>query len=172
MPVSATRQGKAIRGRRGDLVTLEQRFHLTGTTAQRVSEVLLTSPLVGDDSIFGRRPGTERKAGDRERRLEGFSPAPTFRFDVHLRLVEPDVFVVRFSQPERSSPYLAGDAVWKVSDEGSGTLFQELINTEDAMRHADQPLDGDGASLRRWLFFRVGHEQVMSGALEGIARLA
>jgi hypothetical protein len=150
---------------------LEQKFLFTGAQAAAVADVLLSAPLVGDDSVFGNRPGVEVETSDTSRSMRGFSPAPGFRFDVELTHRGEGGFVVRFSQPARRVPYLAGDLLWTISDEADGAVFDEQINTERALQSVDVPLGGDRPSLRRWLFFRVGHKQVMLGATKSIAAI-
>ena len=150
---------------------LEQRFLFAGVEAATVADVLLTAPLVGDSSVFGNRPGDEEERTDTSRVLGGFSPAPGFRFDVELSSEDASIFVVRFSQPARRVPYLEGDVLWTVVDDTDGALFNEQINTELALQSVSMPLGGDRPSLRRWLFFRVGHKQVMRGATRNIAAI-
>lgn len=178
------RRTRRERGDREGETTLGRTFVFSdGITASAVAEALRTAPLVGDGSIFGGRLGSEVALGDRghaTRDLCGFSQAPGFRFDVDL--AEPSgecggtdrdvpVLVASFSQPDRATPYLAGDAVWFVSDGLEGARLDEEINTERAAV-GPQPLAGARPSLRRWLFFRVGHAKVMAEVAERIARLA
>ena len=99
----------------GGLTTLVQHFRFEGASASEVAGVLATAPLVGPDSVFGDRPGSDGGPGS-ARRLTGFSPVPGFRFDVHMVELEPGVLRVRFSQPERAAPYLDGDLLWSVVD--------------------------------------------------------
>jgi len=156
------------------LTTLEQRFRFEGAglTAKGVAEVLLIAPLTGNASVFGERPGEEGSRSDSSRALSGFSPAPGFRFDVDLVQLSPTVFLVRFSQPDRAVPYLQGEFVWSIDDHGDGSVvFDEQINTAQAMEVASQPLNGLRPSLRRWLFFLAGHAQVMKRATNNIAGL-
>lgn len=164
---------KHLLGRRQGLTTLEQRFRFggEGANAAAVASVLLTAPLIGGDSVFGERPGEEGPRTDSSRTLGGFSPAPGFRFDVTLAQQEMGVFLVRFSQPDRKVPYLQGEVVWIIADEGDGAAFDEQINTESAFQVANEPLRGPGPSLRRWLFFQVGHKNVMNRATNRIAVL-
>ena len=68
-------------------------------------------------------------------------------------------------------PYLQGSFVWAVSDAGDGAVFDEQINTERALQVAAEPLTGPRPSLRRWLFFRAGHKQVMAKATANLATL-
>ena len=152
--------------------TLEQRFQFSGpgADAEGVTEVLLTAPLTGDNSVFGNRPGEETEATDRTRTLRGFSPAPGFRFDVTITQAN-EKFLVRFSQPERAGPYLDGDLLWTVLENPEGAVLDEQINTQRALEAGAGPLGGSGRSLRRWLFFRIGHKQVMTGATGNIAAL-
>ncbi len=152
--------------------TLEQRFRFggDGVDADAIAEVLLTAPLIGEDSVFGSRPGEEGSRTDRSRSLRGFSPAPGFRFDVDLTQREGG-FLVRFSQADRTVPYLQGDLLWIISDEAEGAVLDEQINTERALEAVAEPLGGPRRSLRRWLFFRLGHKQVMRGAAGNIAAL-
>ncbi len=162
-----------VLGSRQGLTTLEQRFRFAGdgANAAAIAGVLLTAPLTGGDSVFGDRPGEEGPRTDVSRTLRGFSPAPGFRFDVDLAQPDEGVFLVRFSQPDRNVPYLQGDLVWTVSDEGDSAVLDEQINTERAFRVAGEPLSGPRPSLRRWLFFRAGHKHVMSRATNNIAGL-
>jgi hypothetical protein len=139
--------------------------------AGALAGVLLTAPLTGNDSIFGNRPGSEVDRTERSRRLREFSPAPGFRFDVDLMQGEDGEFIVSFSQPDRRTPYLQGDVLWSMSDEADGAVFDEQINTGRALQTVDQPLSGPRPSARRWLFFRVGHKQVMDTATGNIATL-
>ena len=170
-------------GRRGGDTTLVQTFRFGGgVTSAAIAGVLRGAPLVGPDSIFGERPGSEEhvdatsgSTSGSSRRLSGFSPVPGFRFDVELSEPEPGVFMASFSQDDRRTPYLAGDAVWFVNDgpDGRGdAVFEEEINTERAAGVGARPLTGPKPSLRRWLFFRLGHAKVMSGATSQMARLA
>jgi hypothetical protein len=165
------RRTRHVLAKRDAYDTLEQRFRFEaeGATAAAIIGVLLTAPLLGEASVFGSRPGTEGDRTDDARTLKGFSPAPGFRFDVDLTHEGEGTFIVRFSQPDRAVPYLEGGFVWTVGDGPSGAVFDEQINTEQAMEMVDTPLGGDRASLRRWLFFRVGHQQVMRGATRNIA---
>ncbi len=150
---------------------LQQKFLFAGVEAAAVADVLLTAPLVGDGSVFGNRPGAEQDRTATSRALRGFSPAPGFRFDVDLASRGEGVFVVRFSQPGRSVPYLEGDLLWTITDEAGGAVFDEQINSDRALRSVSMPLAGTRPSLRRWIFFRVGHKQVMAGATKNIAAI-
>lgn len=184
---TGVRRTRHDRGRRGDETSLAQTFEFPdGITASAISDVLRSAPLVGADSVFGERPGDEHgrdgphdsptrsSSTPSSRRLSGFSPAPGFTFDVDLAEREPDVFVVSFSQPDRATPYLAGDAVWIVADgpASARACLDEEINTERAGSFGADPLTGSRPSLRRWLFFRIGHAQVMRDATTRIASLA
>ncbi len=164
------------RGRHAGEATLAQTFVFPrGVTAAAIGEVLRSASLVGADSIFGDRPGEEVPAEAGTRHLHGFSPVPGFRFDVEVTEREPGVLVASFAQPDRRTPYLQGDAMWLLSDgaaEGAGAVFEEEINTGRARVAKATPLSGPRPSLRRWLFFRVGHAQVMRDAANRIARLA
>lgn len=152
--------------------TLEQRYQFEGdgADAEAITDVLLTAPLTGENSVFGARPGQEGSGADRSRNLRGFSPAPGFRFDVDLT-TGASGFVVRFSQPDLNVPYLQGDLLWIIGDNAGGAMLDEQINTERALQDVSEPLGGSRASLRRWLFFRVGHKQVMQRATRNIAAL-
>ncbi len=169
---TVVRRAAYVRSRRQGRDTLEQRFRFEGdgADADAIAEVLLTAPLIGEGSVFGGRPGEEGRRTDRSRSLHGFSPAPGFRFDVDLAR-RKGVFHVRFSQPDRTVPYLQGDLLWTISDGADGAVLDEQINTERALEAVAEPLGGPGRSLRRWLFFRLGHKQVMSGAAGNIALL-
>lgn len=159
-------------GRDGDETALAQRFLFEGTvTAEAIGEVLRSSPLVGPDSVFGARSGEEVGSDTATRSLRGFSPAPGFTFDVELTERDGLVFIASFSQPGRRTPFLQGDAVWLLSDAANGAVFEEEINTDRAREHGAAPLTGPRPSLRRWLFFRVGHARVMRDATTRIARL-
>lgn len=158
-------------GKRDGYTTLEQRFRFDGVDATAVTSVLMTAPLVGADSIFGNRPGTEVTHTAQRRSLQGFSPAPAFRFNVDMELRNQSEFVVRFTQPLRRVPYLQGSFLWTVTDEGDGAVFDEQMNTARALAVSSEPLGGPRPSLRRWLFFRAGHKQVMANATGNIASL-
>jgi len=156
------------------LTTLEQRFRFggEGATAAAIADVLLAAPLTGGESVFGDRPGEPGPRTNSSRTLRGFSPAPGFRFDVDLTHRDAGVFVVRFSQPGRNVPYLHGELVWTVYDDDNGNaVFDEQINTAEALELVGEPLSGPRPSLRRWLFFRVGHKQVMTRATNNMAAL-
>lgn len=153
------------------LTTLEQEFRFADADAAGISAVLRTSPLVGSASIFGDRPGVEGPRTDTTRELLGFSPAPGFRFDVAMTERDEGVLLLRFSQPDRSVPYLQGDFLWTVTDTRGGAVLAEDINTDRALEIGEAPLDGPKPSLRRWLFFRLGHGQVMRRATHNIAEL-
>jgi hypothetical protein len=152
--------------------SLEQRFEFAGdgVNAGAIADVLLTAPLIGENSVFGSRSGRERGHTNRSRSVRGFSPAPGFRFDVDLTRRD-EGFRVRFSQPDLDVPYLQGDLLWVISDEPEGAVLDEQINTGLALQAVSEPLGGPGRSLRRYLFFRVGHKQVMRGASRNIAAL-
>lgn len=152
--------------------TLHQRFRFQGpgVSAAAIADVLATEPMVGERSIFGTRPGREVSGPGRTRGVRGFSPAPGFRFDVDVTEQDGSL-VLRFSQPDRREPYLEGEALWTISDDADGAVLDEQINTERALEVVTQPLDGPRRSLRRWLFFRLGHRRVMAGAMDNIAAL-
>ena len=160
-----------VLAKRQELTTLEQRFRFDAMDASAIVELLLTAPLVGSESIFGDRPGDEGPRTQSTRTLRRFSPAPGFRFDVDLERRDPGVFRVRFSQPDRDTPYLAGEFSWTITNHDGAAMFDEQINTEHAFRVAREPLTGPRPSLRRWLFFRAGHVQVMRLATGNIASL-
>ena len=159
------------RGRHDGRTSLIQEFQFTGVTADAIADVLMSAPLLGPGSIFGERPGEEVAAKDNARGMRGFSPVAGFRFDVDMTRRDRHLFVVRFSQPGRRNAYLNGDAVWSLIDADDGSLFDEQINTPAASRVGATPLSGSRPSLRRWLFFRVGHRQVMTGSTRNIASL-
>ena len=152
--------------------TLVQRFQFNGPSADAdaIRDILLTAPLIGDNSVFGNCAGEETNATDRARTVRGFSPAPGFRFDVDITQTEGK-FLVRFSQPERNMPYLQGDLLWTIHDDSTGAVLDEQINTQQASEAGAEPLGGPQLSFRRWLFFRIGHKQVMTGASRNIAAL-
>jgi hypothetical protein len=162
-----------VLGAHGRLTTLEQqyRFEGHGATAAAIAGVLLASPLIGSESVFGKRPGAAGPRSDSSRTLRGFSPAPGFHFDVDLAQHDEGVFRVRFSQPDRDVPYLQGELSWTVVDDRDGAVLDEQINTKQAFEVASEPLTGPRPSLRRWLFFRAGHKLVMSRATRNIARI-
>jgi hypothetical protein len=172
MPISVARTAYT-HSRHGDRDTLEQRFEFSGgeASAGAITDVLLTAPLTGAGSVFGNRSGTEREGTERSRSLRGFSPVPGFKFDVDLSFQGEGVFAVRFTQPDRNVPYLQGDVMWTVADRPGGATFDEQVNTEAALEVVSEPLGGSSPSLRRWLFFRVGHKAVMAGAARNIAEL-
>ena len=64
----------------------------------------------------------------------------------------------------------AGDLVWTITDGSDGVVFDEQINTDQALEWGE-PLGGPRPSLRRWLFFRAGHKQVMTKAVANLAGL-
>lgn len=162
------------RGRRQGRDTLVQRFVFEGdgVRAASITDVLLAAPLTGEGSVFGSRPGSEVDRVDGSRILRGFSPAPGFRFDVELSQRGGDELLVRFTQPDRNVPYLQGDLIWTLRDEPEGAVLEEQINTDRALEVVSDPLGGPRPSLRRWLFFRMGHKQVMARATSNIAALA
>ena len=162
-----------VLGSRAGLTTLTQQFRFRGdgATAEAIAGVLTTAPLTGSASIFGDRPGEEGPSIGTSRTVRGFSPAPGFRFDVDLAPRGEGTFVVRFSQPDRTVPYLQGSLVWTLTNAEDGAVLNEQINTEWAVQVAGEPLRGSRPSLRRWLFFRAGHKRVMSRATTNIALL-
>lgn len=164
------RRVASAHGRHHGRPTLEQRFLFEGAGVAALEGLLLSAPLTGDGSIFGRRPGDE-EAREGGRRLRGFSPAPGFRFDVDLTPREEGLFVVRFTQPDRRAPYLQGEFTWTFRDVPNGAVLDEQINTGAALAEVSEPLGGARPSLRRWLFFRMGHRQVMQGATKNLAAL-
>ncbi len=161
------------RGHDRGLATLEQRFAFAGpaASADAIERVLLTAPLTGPGSIFGERPGTERVGDLPVRSVRDFVPAPAFRFDVELERLDTHVILVRFSQPDRRRPYLRGELVWTVADNADGATLDEQINTTGCRERGVEPLGGVRPSLRRWLFFRVGHRRVMDTAMANVAAL-
>lgn len=172
MVVNVKRLGPPVVGHRAGVHTLEQRWLFEGIDAATLGDILWTKPLLGEGSIFGERTGASAEERDDTRQVRSFSPVPGFRFDVIMRRADPKTLVVRFAQPDRATPYLAGEFVWFLSDVEGGALFEEQINTEAAMKLAAEPLSGARTSLRRWLFFRVGHARVMDETLRNIAALA
>jgi len=160
-------------GRNRGLTTLQQRFEFRGggVDASALADVLMTAPLTREGSIFGDRPGVEGTGSEGSRSMAGFSPAPGFRFDVDLSRTGEASFVVRFSQPARRVPYLQGELLWNFLDDGTGAMFDEQINTSPAEEQGADPLWGRRPSLRRWLFFRLGHKQVMAKAAKNIATI-
>lgn len=133
--------------------------------------------MFGADSLFGGARHTRTSDEEGARVVEGFSPVPGFVFDFEVRRAEGDesAFVVRFEQPQRRTPYLAGGFVWWIEPVGEDggedrCRLREEINTPAALALAPA-LGGPRPSLRRWLFFRVGHGQVMQSLTQGLARL-
>jgi len=172
MTIEVQRAASPQTAQRDGLYTLSQSFRFSGLSSHDVATTILTKALVGEGSLFGNRPGTEVAAPEGERHLRNFSPAPGFRFDVHLRQAEAALLVVRFSQPSLDTPFLSGEFLWTFENERQGSLFSEEINTQPALDHVHHPLSGRRPSMRRWLFFRVGHPQVMNRLALNIARLA
>ncbi len=172
MAISVSRTKHSL-GRHAGRATLEQsfRFDGPGVGAAAIRDILLQAPLIGSNSVFGDRPGNEKPATASQRTVRGFSPAPGFLFDVEMTERAQGVVVVTFSQPGRTVQYLEGDLLWTVSDAEDGAVFHEQINTGAALDEGLQPLGGAKPSVRRWLFFRVGHKQVMLGAAKNIASL-
>lgn len=64
-----------------------------------------------------------------------------------------------------------GDLLWTISTHGETSALHEQINTEQALETVAEPLGGARRSVRRWLFFRIGHRQVMLRATRNIAAL-
>lgn len=162
--------------RRGGLIVYTQKFRFPGTSAIVVADTLRTGALIGAESIFGERPGARVEDAPATahspagRVIRDFSPAPGFRFDVTLRAVEPLLFTATFGQPERRVPYLSGSLLWLFEDADDGAILREDINTERALAHGPA-LTGARASLRRWLFFKVGHAKLMDLAVANLGRL-
>ncbi|MDH3682133.1 MAG: hypothetical protein OEV40_19540 [Acidimicrobiia bacterium] len=145
---------------------LAQTFRFPGATEKQLAHVLATAPLVGAASIFGKRTVAATTTEADVRKAIGFEPAPMplLRFDVEMRQQVADsgtLVIVEISQPGRRRPYLAGQFVWQLTDDADAAVLQEEINTPTALAIVSRPLDGSGPSLRRWLFFVVGHERVM-----------
>lgn len=145
---------------------LAQTFLFPGASAERLAQVLASAPLVGERSIFGPRNVSSTSSDDGVRRAVGFEPAPfaLMRFDVELRQRDHErgtLVLVEISQPQRRRPYLAGQFTWLLTDSTDAAVLQEEINTPAALEIVSRPLDGSRPSLRRWLFFAVGHRQVM-----------
>lgn len=172
MTIKVQRAAAPRIARHGGLYTLSQSFRFSGLNSHDIATTILTKLLVGEESLLGNRPGTEVAAPEGERHLRDFSPTPGFRFDVHLRHADASLFVVQFSQPSLDTPYLSGELIWTLEDESQGSLFSEEINTPRTLDHLHHPLSGRRHSIRRWLFFRVGHPQVMNRLAINIARLA
>lgn len=158
-------------GHRDGRPTLEQRFRFEGATLERLEAALWSVPMLGPDSVFGKRPGARSHDEDGRRTVHDFSPVPGFRFDVELQHRDAHLCVVRFAQPDRTVPFLAGELVWLLSGDDSGAWLDEEINTPRAQEHGAEPLTGPRPSLRRWLFFRVGHAKVMDLAMGNLGRL-
>ncbi len=170
--VTVERTGKQAGSTAAGLQTLTQRFLFDGVSADRLAELLWTCPLVGDRAVFAGKSCRSTQDREDSRQLMGFVPAPGFSFDVAMRRVAPTSFVVRFSQPAEATPYLAGDVLWRFLDEDGGAVFDEQINTAVALEHVDEPLSGAKPSLRRWMFFKVGHAAIMGEMAKNLAALA
>ena len=166
-----------MRHRANGLVVYQQQFRFPGRTADELASALTTAPLIGASSVFGERsgatvvdlPGTDE--APLTRTVHNFPPAPGFRFDVTICPVEDRLFTVTFAQPDRTSPYLSGVLLWLLEDSDGGALLTEDINTERSLEFGP-PVTGTGFSVRRWLFFTVGHKKVMDLAMDNLARLA
>ena len=158
-------------GRDRGLVTLQQCYRFAAIPAARLAETLWTAPLIGAGSLFGAQPNAHVEDGPNERVVHDFAPAPGFRFDVAMRRPEPLVFIVALTQPRRPAPYLDGELLWQMADDPAGALFAEHINTAQAQAAGARALAGAARSLRRWLFFRVGHPQVMRQLMDRMATL-
>jgi hypothetical protein len=169
---TARRIGPPKLGERKGLTTLEQRFVFEGVTVPRLAQVIWSKPLVGDGAIFGNmaREGQDTPRG---RLARDFRPAATFCFDVRIRKESEEMFIINFSQPDRETPYLDGDALWLIyeSPTGEGTVLVEHINDRVALEKRAAPLQGAKPSLRRWLFFKFGHASAMDAITNRIARL-
>ena len=158
--------------------TLSQSFRFPGATADELAHVLAEAPLVGEASILGNRVAKSTASEGGVRLVSGFQPAPgpLLRFDVEMRQVRTETgaqVVLEFSQPHRRRPYLAGQFVWLLSNaaDGRAAVLQEEINTPTALAIVDRPLHGHRPSLRRYLFFAVGHKRVMRDVEANIAAL-
>lgn len=94
-----------------------------------------------------------------------------FRFDVTVEHGRSErEILITFSQPEEPR-YLVGQALWVLRDDPSGAVLEEEINTARALEAGASPLSGPRPSLRRWMFFRVGHKAVMEEIVRNIASL-
>ena len=154
---------------------LVQTFRFAAATGEEIARVLAESPLLGEGGIFGRRSGLATGSGH-TREIVGFEPLPfpLIRFDVAMkqrRLDDGVQVLVEFSQPRRGRPYLEGQFVWLLRDEGDEAVLQEEINTPAALAIVDRPLHGQGRSLRRRLFFAGGHERLMGEVAANLQRL-
>lgn len=155
---------------------LAQTFRFPGTTARRLAHVLATAPLVGVGSILGPRAAQSTSSKGNMRRAVGFEPAPIplLRFDVEMHQQETSsgtMVLLEFTQPQRRRPYLAGQFVWLLDDEPNAAILQEEINTHVALEIVNRPLHGSTMSLRRWLFFKGGHQRLMADVAGNIAAL-
>ena len=110
--------------------------------------------------------------------MTGFEPVPLplLRFDVEMRQQQTETgveVIVEFSQPDLSQPYLAGQFVWLLSktDDGTGAVLQEEINTSTALGIVARPLQRDRFSFRRVLFFVGGHKRLMKDVASNIRGL-
>lgn len=181
--MTTVKRTHSVVGTRDTLTTLEQRFRFEGRgiTARGFADLLLAAPLVGPGSVFGNKKGQEDKDARTEklRILRGFSPAPFFTFDLKIQRIDDSVkgsptFLVRFSQPDAFVPCVLGGCIWIFRDEGvraGVVVLDEQINTEKAAEVGAEPLTGESFSLRRALFFRIGHPKVMVQVTENLAAL-
>ena len=93
-------------------------FEFTNTSAASLAHILSTHPLVGSPTaIFGHHP--EATAPDGVRAIKDFCPAADFRFDINVTRPEGTAkmrggmdcefaFLVEFTQPWNTDPYLEG----------------------------------------------------------------
>lgn len=156
---------------------LTQTFRFPDTTASQLAHVMATAPLVGDNSIFGNRTVESTTTDDEVRRAIGFEPAPIplLRFDVEIRQKSTDkgtLILFELKQPKRRQPYLAGQFIWQLEDEGSAAVLHEHINTPTALALVDRPVHGSPLSFRRWLFFNGGHERLTNDVVARLRDLA
>ncbi len=156
---------------------LAQTFRFPGASAEQLTHVLATAPLIGDESIFGNRTVKSTSTDRDVRRAVGFEPAPIplLRFDVAIRQQESDtgtLVILEFTQPHRRRPYLAGQFVWQLHDGHQATaVLQEDINTPTALGIVNRQLHGSPLSFRRWVFFTGGHHRLMKEVADNLRSL-
>jgi len=76
MTIKVQRAAAPRIARHGGLYTLSQSFRFSGLNSHDIATTILTKLLVGEESLFGNRPGTEVAAPEGERHLRDFSPTP------------------------------------------------------------------------------------------------
>lgn len=155
---------------------LAQTFRFPGSTTSQLANLLATAPLVGPESIFGPRTVESSSTKDNVRYAVGFEPAPIplLRFDVEISQEDTGSgtrVLLEFTQPQRQRPYLVGQFVWMLEDTPDGVILREEINTSAALEIVSRPLHGSALSVRRWLFFKGGHQRLMKDTSGNIREL-